>query len=291
MKVLSIDVGNTNVNYGIVEAGSVTGLGSFTTKNLKDAPDSLAHFHELLEDAKIDGVAFCSVVPNLNDTLRALLELTKKPLFQLTHKTDCGLNLNYPNPSEIGHDRIANAIFAQANYPVPAIIIDLGTAITFDIVTENGYEGGVIAPGLRLMTRYLNEQTALLPELSDEALVPTQGAFGTSTIHAMQLGVSVGFSGMVEALLKHITQSILSTRESPSKSCSTKTSLEDATTLENQSPQGYEANLGHFTILSTGGSTANLTQDWMGKTHFIPHLTLMGLAIAYERFAKDRSML
>ena len=288
MKILSIDIGNTNVNYGLVEDDTVSELGSFPTNDLKSAPDSLEHFQNLIKQPKIEGVAFCSVVPDINNDLRALLELTKKPVFQLTHETDCGLNLNYPKPSEIGHDRIANAILAQANYPLPAIIIDLGTAITFDIITEKGYEGGIIAPGLRLMSQYLHEQTALLPELSEASLVPVEGAYGTSTIHAMQLGVSVGFSGMVEALLKHITQSLHTTDKAKEPS-----PLSPSAVAQQKTQGTGEADdcLKNFTILSTGGSTANLTQDWINKTQFIPHLTLKGLAIAYARFAKERCML
>lgn len=288
MKILSIDIGNTNVNYGLVEDETVSELGSFPTNDLKSAPDSLEHLSYLIKQQKLDGVAFCSVVPDINSDLRALLELTKKPVLQLTHETDCGLNLNYPNPAEIGHDRIANAILAQANYPLPAIIIDLGTAITFDIITEKGYEGGIIAPGLRLMSQYLHEQTALLPELDEESLVPVQGAYGTSTIHAMQLGVSVGFSGMVEALLKHITQSL------DTKVITKERSPLSASAIAQQKSHGSdEADdyLKNFTILSTGGSTANLTQDWINKTQFIPNLTLKGLAIAYTRFAKERCIL
>ena len=111
-----------------------------------------------------NSVSFCSVVPSINESLEAYLATFKLPLFHLTYESCTGLTLAYPNPSEIGEDRIANAIAAQEYYGTPAVVIDMGTAVTFDIISSKGYEGGVIAP-VNLMTRYLHEQTALLPEL------------------------------------------------------------------------------------------------------------------------------
>ena len=129
----------------------------------------------------------------------------------------------------------------------------MGTAVTFDIVSSQGYEGGIIAPGLKVMTRYLHEQTALLPELSPEELVDVKGAIGKSTVHAMQLGVAVGFSGMIHALRARVV-------------------------AELQQREGCLP-----VVLSTGGSIANLTRDWAEKSEFVENLTLMGLAVAYAR--------
>jgi type III pantothenate kinase len=129
----------------------------------------------------------------------------------------------------------------------------MGTAVTFDIISSQGYEGGVIAPGLNLMTRYLHEQTALLPELSADDLLSVEGSFGKSTIQAMKLGVAVGFSGMIQSILDKVTDGLLERGES--------------------SPA----------VLSTGGSIANLTKDWAQKSHFVGDLTLIGLAEAAQR--------
>jgi type III pantothenate kinase len=158
------------------------------------------------------------------------------------------LQITYPKPAEIGEDRLANALAAQAYFGVPAIVIDMGTAVTFDIVTSQGYEGGIIAPGLGLMTSYLHEQTALLPELRPEDLVQVEGAIGKSTRQAMQLGVAIGYSGMLDALCARVI-------------------------AELREREGAEP-----LILTTGGSTANLTSDWATKAQFVPHLTLLGLA-------------
>jgi type III pantothenate kinase len=258
MKILCIDIGNTNLNYAVVEKMEVVNANSFPTKRLKEDLHYIKEFHTLIDSHEITAVSFCSVVPNLNTRLKSLLNV-EIPIFQLTDTTLKGIDLHYPKPEEVGHDRIANALTAQAYFSLPAIIIDLGTAITLDVVSEKGYEGGIIAPGFELMTRYLNEQTALLPKLDNEALGSVKGSFGKSTIQAMQLGVSVGFSGMVDALLEHVLN-----------------------TMKEKS--GNEP-----VVLSTGGSIANLTQDWVEKTQFVDHLTLIGLAVAYERWANNDS--
>ena len=253
MYTLCIDVGNSSTHYGLASGQSVVSSGHFPTKSLKEA--SLKDFSELLAPLikQANSVSFCSVVPSINESLEACLTTFNLPLFHLTHETCTGLNLAYPNPSEIGEDRIANAIAAQEYYGTPAVVIDMGTAVTFDIISSQGYEGGIIAPGLNLMTRYLHEQTALLPELSADDLLNVEGSFGKSTIHAMKLGVAVGFSGMIQSILDKVTDGLLERGES--------------------SPA----------VLSTGGSIANLTKDWAKKSHFVGDLTLMGLAAAAQR--------
>ena len=253
MKTLCIDVGNTSTHYGVVDGRAVTQVGHFPTAGLLDGPSR--SFFETLAPHCSDatGIAFCSVVPAINANLRASLADTKRPIFQLTHENCKGLDLVYPKPEEIGQDRIANAIAAQEYYGTPAVVIDMGTAVTFDIVSSKGYEGGIIAPGLAIMRNSLHDQTALLPELSEEDLVAVEGALGKSTLQAMQLGVAIGFSGMIEALLKRVREELQSKGE----------------------PEPV--------VLSTGGSIANLTRDWAEKSEFVENLTLMGLAVAAGR--------
>lgn len=253
MNTLSIDVGNTSTHYGLVSGQTVTDTGHFSTKDLVESPstafaDEIAHLA-----SKAEGIAFCSVVPEINTNLQTSLLRFELPTFHLTCETCKGLDLIYPEPTEIGQDRIANAIAAQQFHGTPAIIIDMGTAVTFDIISSQGYEGGIIAPGLAVMTKYLHEQTALLPELSAEDLLGVEGAIGKSTVHAMKLGVAVGFSGMIDALLKKVTQELLD--------------------------KGEPAPV----VLSTGGSVANLTADWTNKSLFVEDLTLMGLSVAAGR--------
>lgn len=253
MNTLCIDVGNTSTHYGLVSGQTVISTGHFPTRAF--AQSASPEFAELAAPlaAEARGIAFCSVVPDINANLRASLADFGLPIFHLTHETCAGLDLVYPKPAEIGQDRIANAIAAQEFYGIPAIVIDMGTAVTFDIVSSKGYEGGIIAPGLAVMTKYLHEQTALLPELSAEDLLDVEGAIGKSTVHAMKLGVAVGFSGMIDALLKKVTDELRQRGESDP------------------------------VVLSTGGSVANLTKDWAQKSRFVQNLTLMGLAVAAGR--------
>jgi type III pantothenate kinase len=253
MNILSIDVGNTSTHYGLVSGQTVTHTGHFPTKAFVESPsaafaEQIAHLAEQAES-----IAFCSVVPEINTNLRASVLRYKLPIFHLTCETCRGLDLIYPKPTEIGQDRIANAIAVQEFHNTPAIIIDMGTAVTFDIISSQGYEGGIIAPGLAVMSKYLHEQTALLPELSEEDLLSVEGAIGKSTVHAMKLGVAIGFSGMIDALLEKVTQELLDRDESAPL------------------------------ILSTGGSVANLTKEWAQKSLFVENLTLMGLAVAAGR--------
>lgn len=253
MKTLCIDVGNTSIHYAAVEKREVYLRGDFPTADLLNGPSE--SFFEALAPhcSEASGIAFCSVVPAVNENLKASLAESRLPVFQLTHETCKGLDLVYPKPEEIGQDRIANAIAAQEYFGIPAIVIDLGTAVTFDIVSSKGYEGGIIAPGLAVMRKYLHEQTALLPELSEADLLSVEGAIGKSTVHAMQLGVAVGFSGMIDALLQRVREELQSKGE----------------------PE--------LVVLSTGGSIANLTRDWSAKSQFVENLTLLGLAVAARR--------
>lgn len=253
MKTLCIDVGNTSTHFGVVDARQVSAMGDFPTAELLKEPSR--EFYQILTPlfTEVTGIAFCSVVPGVNANLEASLTQAQKPIFQLTHHSCKGLNLAYPKPEEIGQDRIANAMAAQEYYGTPAVVIDMGTAVTFDIITSKGYEGGIIAPGLAVMRHYLHEQTALLPELTEDELIGVKGGIGKSTVQAMQLGVAVGFSGMIDALLKRVQDELRSQGE--------------------QSP----------VVLSTGGSIANLTRDWLKKSEFVENLTLLGLAVAAER--------
>ena len=256
MKILSIDVGNTSTHYGLVDGQAVIQTGHFPTRHFKDGPSAefAAAITLLLENA--EGISFCSVVPGINAHLVASVKPFGLPIFHLTHETCYGLELEYPNPGEIGEDRIANAIAAQEYHGTPAVILDMGTAVTFDIISSAGYEGGIIAPGLAIMTRYLHEQTALLPELSEKDLLTVEGAIGKSTVHAMKLGMAIGFSGMLEALLARVLTELKARGETTP------------------------------IVLSTGGSISNLTTDWADKCKFVEDLTLMGLAVAFKRQRK-----
>lgn len=253
MKILCIDIGNTRAHYGIVEGLAVSDSGHFPTEHLRTGAEQ--SFSTVLEPflPQVEGISFCSVVPKVNAYLLNYFQPKDLPVLHLTHLNCPGLSLAYPKPEEIGQDRLANAIAAQEYYGIPAIVLDMGTAVTLDIISSVGYEGGIIAPGLAVMTNYLHEQTALLPKLNENELLQVEGAIGKSTVHAMQLGVAIGFSGMLDALLKRVFAEL--------------ESREEITPI----------------VLSTGGSIANLTKEWLGKSRFVENLTLIGLATAFRR--------
>jgi type III pantothenate kinase len=141
-----------------------------------------------------------SVVPAKNS---AILKAARKVnVLWLDWKLKLGVEIDYPNPQSIGADRLANAAAVTALYGFPAIVVDFGTAVTFDIVSgRRAYIGGVIAPGLEAMTNFLYRRTALLPKLS---LKEPRRAVGKSTIQAMLSGAVFGYRGLVREILAQV---------------------------------------------------------------------------------------
>ncbi|MDR1788832.1 MAG: type III pantothenate kinase [Opitutaceae bacterium] len=203
MRIFCIDIGNTRTHFGLGDGrGGFTGRGDVETRRLGGRDGALAEaLRRLVADGAV-AVAFCSVVPEAAEALRRLVadEAPAAPVFQLTHESAPDIAPGYPRPSEIGQDRLANAAAVRALGRLPAVVVDMGTAVTLDVVTAGGYEGGIIAPGLEVMRSYLHERTAQLPALDvgDEWL---PGAIGRSTEAAMRIGTTVGFAGMIQALL------------------------------------------------------------------------------------------
>ncbi|MCP5533373.1 MAG: type III pantothenate kinase [Akkermansiaceae bacterium] len=160
--------------------------------------DSLS---DLLGFVSFSGSVVGSVVPEKAAELSRFLE-TRGPCHLLDHGSPLGMAIDYPDPAGIGADRLANGVGAAVRHGVPAIVIDFGTAVTFDVISaEPAYCGGVIAPGLGAMTGYLARRTALLPviELEEPA-----SAIGKSTTHAMQAGAVFGYRGLVRGILEKI---------------------------------------------------------------------------------------
>jgi type III pantothenate kinase len=253
--LLCIDIGNTHTHYGIVANGQALFLRELPTHRIDHPAEGFGPVLDRLvaEHAALEGAAFCSVVPAAAELLGRVFELHQPSLrlFQLTPDKRLGVPLSYPKPLEIGQDRLANVAGAQAFCGTPAIVIDLGTAVTFDIVTRShGYEGGIIAPGFDVMRRYLHEQTALLPLLDDSLDVPQ--VIGRSTIEAMRIGTVIGMGGMIQALLDAVLGE-LARRGEPT-------------------PR----------VLVTGGTAALAEKAVRHPVTAIPDLTLRGLAAAWR---------
>jgi type III pantothenate kinase len=148
----------------------------------------------------VDMLVVCSVVPKKNGVVRHAAKRSR--ILWLTPRAKLGVGIDYPNPKTIGADRLANAAAVTALYGCPAIVVDFGTAVTFDIVSaQRKYIGGVIAPGLESMTNFLYQRTALLPKLS---LKEPRSAVGRSTMEAMRSGAVIGYRGLVREIINRI---------------------------------------------------------------------------------------
>ncbi len=195
---LLIDVGNGRTKFGLATRDAILEQRDTPTSSL--STDGLRH---VLKDWKYSRVICASVVPLATEKLRAFFG---DSLLVLRHDIELGIGINYPKPESIGADRLANAVALAQLYGAPGIVIDFGTAVTFDIVdADSCYIGGVIAPGLHLMTDYLHERTALLPrvELREPASV-----IGKSTEQAILAGAAIGYRGMVRGLLEALKKEL-----------------------------------------------------------------------------------
>ena len=160
---------------------------------------------ERLDDAlkglHYDAAVVCSVVPRVADVLRNWLT---RPSHFLSCDSRLGVGIDYPSPRLIGADRLANAAGAVAYYGYPCIVVDFGTAVTFDVIgPERTYLGGAIAPGLASMGDYLARNTALLPAIEPHE---PKHAIGTSTVEAMHSGAVYGYRGMVKEILAKLEE-------------------------------------------------------------------------------------
>jgi len=157
------------------------------------------------------GIVLSSVVPRAEKAVRdyAALSGGAARLLRVNHEADLGVTIDYPNPAGIGADRLANAAGAALFYGAPAVVVDFGTALTFDILagppSAPVYRGGVIAPGLEAMTHYLHQRTALLPRID---LSEPTGVIGRSTRDAMLAGAVYGYRGLVRGILGELRREL-----------------------------------------------------------------------------------
>lgn len=197
MSWLLIDNSNTRTKFALGDTGGLLSWRSV----LSTADVTAASLATLLAGVSFEAVIICSVVPLKAAILKSYFE-GKYPLHFLDHTSPLGLGIDYPQPSQIGADRLANSAGVLTRHGVPAVIIDFGTAVTFDVISaEPAYCGGVIAPGLGAMSAYLSQKTALLPVIE---LSEPDSAIGKSTVHAMQAGAVFGYRGLVKEILAKI---------------------------------------------------------------------------------------
>ncbi len=254
MRLVCIDIGNTSATLGLYEDGEISRV-THIEGGIRKHPETCADMLRLIASEAVEGVSIASVVPEVNalwkKTVRETLGCT--PRF-VTHESPLGFTLDYPTPERIGADRLADAAGGLSRYGAPLIVVDFGTALNFEVLDARpAYVGGVITPGLPLMTRYLHEKTALLPAVELGDTVPE---IGKSTEEAIALGAHVGYRGIVRELVAHL-----------------------------QKPFNGQAR-----VVATGGYAGwvldDATQASMGIT-IDPTLTLFGLGKIFENGGAD----
>ena len=192
---LLVDISNSYTKFAFASARRVSASTQIATGKLSSGVVA-----RCLARRNVGKIVVSSVVPAKNSAI--LKAAGKTNVIWLDWKLKLGVEIDYPKPQSIGADRLANAAAVTALYGCPAIVVDFGTAVTFDIVSgRRAYIGGVIAPGLEAMTNFLYQRTALLPKLS---LKEPRRAIGKSTIQAMLSGAVFGYRGLVSEILAQV---------------------------------------------------------------------------------------
>jgi type III pantothenate kinase len=195
-KYLLIDISNSFTKLAFASREK---LGA--TERIATAGLSADAIRKLIRKGVVNHLIVSSVVPKKDALIRRAAG--KIPVMFVSAKSKLGVGVDYPEPASIGADRLANAAAVAALYGCPAVVVDFGTAVTFDVVSaERCYIGGVIAPGLEAMTNYLYKRTALLPQLT---LAEPRRAVGRSTKGAMMSGAVFGYRGLVKEILAKIS--------------------------------------------------------------------------------------
>lgn len=240
--LLAIDAGNTNIVFGFFEGK--------TLKHQWRCETDIGPLQLKAPPGKVSAAIIASVAPKATPMLMDFCEKKYgcKPMMVGGPEAKPGVGVLVDHPQEVGADRIVNAVAAAALFTPPLIVIDFGTATTFDVVDEKGYRGGVIAPGIGLSARALHMAAAKLPQV--EAQKPKK-VIGTNTVACMQSGLYWGYVSLSEGIIRRIREE-------------------------------YGQNLA---VVATGGLSSLIAQDVAAIEHVDPDLTLKGLQIIYERNA------
>lgn len=261
--LLAVDIGNTNIHLGVFagcgdHATLVRDWRLHTEPNL--TADELAlRFRGLLgaDIEQITGVASCSTVPSLLREMRTVLpryfDSAHHVLLEPGVRT--GIPLLVDNPKEVGTDRVANCLAAQANYGGPCIVVAFGTATVVDAVSAKGeFLGGAIAPGVDLAVQALSEHTVTVRRVE---LMPPRSVLGKNTVEALQSGILYGFAGQVDGLVHRIKAGV----------------------------DGFDGD--DVTVVATGYLAPLMFDECQTLTSHHPYLSLDGLRLVHERSKKD----
>ncbi len=256
--LLAIDAGNTNVVFAVYDGQRQLGLWRISTTENRTSDEYavwLTHLLKLrsIRPLDISGAIVASVVPSVTWQLRRLCRehFNCDPVVIGAPDVDLGIAIKIDHPNEVGADRIVNAIGAQLRFPPPLIVIDFGTATTFDVVDDSGaYAGGVIAPGINLSLDALFMAAAKLPKVEIE---PVAQVIGTGTVSAMKSGIFWGYVGLIEGLVARIKEEYAASGGNP------------------------------MTVVGTGGLSKVFSRQTTAIDHTDGDITLRGLVTIYER--------
>jgi type III pantothenate kinase len=252
--LLAVDVGNTQTHIGVFARDEIVAQWRTRTERLRTADELALTFRQLLSmnelsfSRQITGVVISSVVPTLTTALREMVEgyFHFSPVV-IEPGTKTGMSIHIDNPGELGADRICNSVAAYSFTGGPLVVVDFGTATTFDVVGQRGeYLGGAIAPGVQLSADALAQAAARLPRVE---LVAPRAVIGRSTIESVRAGVLLGAASMVDGMIDRIRAEMKSELE----------------------------------VVATGGLAPLVLDHCTTKARFEPALTLTGLRILYER--------
>lgn len=206
--ILVIDVGNTNIVLGIYNDKELLHHWRLSTNRSATVDEYGMNIHNLFQYAgmrmeQIDGVIISSVVPPLMRMLEQLcLKYVRKTPLIVGPGVKTGLNIRYENPREVGADRIVNSVAGIEKYGAPLIVVDFGTATTFDYIDPSGdYLGGAIVPGIGISTEALYQRAAKLPRIE---LAKPKSVIGRNPVTSMQAGIIYGYAGQVDGIVNRI---------------------------------------------------------------------------------------
>lgn len=240
-----LDIGNTTSRMGFYINGKLAKEKSISTKVITNNTSGFSEFSSFVNNE----ISYCSVVPEAEKSLLRYSNLNNIKLYNLNFKSRGQFPINYPKLEQIGQDRIANSLAAYHSVKLPCVVIDIGTATTFDVISSvGGYEGGLITPGPQGYLDFLAENTALLPKVDINDEEP-KSIIATNTKDAMRMGTKIGYPSMVQGIIKVLTKEI-------------------------KERFGQEP-----TIIKTGGACKNFE---FKKSIYLPDLTIYGLALAFQ---------
>jgi len=251
--LLVYDIGNTNIVVGLFDGDRLLGHWRFTSDAVRTADELHLNARSILEEAGVDGkqiaeVAVASVVPSLNGPLKEGLEPLVDGRIRFLTPLNSPISLRVDQPESVGADRIANSLAAHAIYGGPVLVLDFGTAVTFDLVAEDGsFLGGAIAPEMHLAAAAMVERAALLHSVE---LTPPSSVIGKTTAENIRAGVVLGYLALVDGLIARFKE-------------------EASPTLK---------------VVATGGRGELFFRHLDAIEAYDPFLTLKGLAIAWSRW-------